>query len=71
MSICLSKYVHWTPRNSFGVNYNLGQNMVDKFTKLSKINFSMGCFTADILQFPNTTVKSYLLGDRLGTHIQF
>ena len=29
---------------------NLGQKVVDKFIKLSKIGFSMKCFTADILQ---------------------
>ena len=27
--------------------YNLRQNIVDKFTKLSKIRFPMKCFTAD------------------------
>ena len=30
---------------------NLGQKVGDKFTKLSKIGFSMECFTADFLQF--------------------
>ena len=29
--------------------YNLGQKVVGKFTKLSKIGFSMKCFTAVIL----------------------
>ena len=33
------------------MNYNLGQKVGDKFTKLSKIGFSMECFTADLLQF--------------------
>ena len=28
-------------------NYNLGQTIVDNFTNLSQIDFSMGCFTAD------------------------
>ena len=28
-------------------SYNLGQKVGDKFTKLSKIGFSMECFTAD------------------------
>ena len=32
-------------------NYNLRQKVGDKFTELSKIGFSMGCFTADFLQF--------------------
>ena len=27
--------------------HNLAQNVVEKFTKLSKIDFSMECFTAD------------------------
>ena len=31
--------------------YNLGQRVGDKFTKLSKIGFSMECFTANFLQF--------------------
>ena len=31
--------------------YNLGQKVGDKFTKFSKIGFSMECFTADFLQF--------------------
>ena len=30
---------------------NLGQKVRDKLTKLSKIGFSMECFTADFLQF--------------------
>ena len=29
---------------------NPGQNIVDKFMKLSKVSFSMECFTADFLQ---------------------
>ena len=32
-------------------SYNLGQKVVDKFTKLSKTGFSIECFTADILPF--------------------
>ena len=30
--------------------YNLGQDVADKFTKLSKIGFSIDCFTADCLR---------------------
>ena len=30
--------------------FNLGQGFGDKFTKLSKIGFSMECFTADFWQ---------------------
>ena len=37
-------------RHSFS-KYNLGQGVGDKLTKLSKIGFSMECFTADFLQF--------------------
>ena len=33
------------------IKYNIGQKVVDKFTKLSKKGFSMECFTADFLQF--------------------
>ena len=32
-------------------SYNLGQKSADKLTKLSKIGFSMECFTADFLPF--------------------
>ena len=31
--------------------YNLGQRVADKLTKLSKVGFSMECFTADFLRF--------------------
>ena len=31
--------------------HNLGKNLVDKFTKLSKKTFSMEYFTADFFQF--------------------
>ena len=31
--------------------HNLGQKVGDKFTKLSKIGFSMECFTADFYRF--------------------
>ena len=41
-------------------NYNLGQNIVDKFTKISKINFSMEYFIVDLLQCSSKTVKIYL-----------
>ena len=34
-----------TSNNYF--HYNLGQKVEDKFTKLSKIDFSIECFTAD------------------------
>ena len=40
--------------------YNLGQKVGDKFTKLSKIGFSMEFFTTDILQCsgsPTRTLK--------------
>ena len=42
--------------------YNLGQKVGDKFTKLSKIGFSMEWFTADFLQF--FTKKHQNLGFR-------
>ena len=38
-----------------------GQNIVDKFTKLTKIVISMEYFTAHFLQFSNTIVKISLL----------
>ena len=33
------------------IEYNLGQRIRDKFPNLSKIDFSMECFTADFSQF--------------------
>ena len=33
------------------VTYNHGHNIVDKFTKLRKIGFSLECFTADFGKF--------------------
>ena len=35
---------------------NLGQNIVVKFTKLSKISFSTECFRAYFSEFPGTIV---------------
>ena len=37
--------------------YNLGGNILDKLTKLSKIEFCLECFTSDFLQFSDATVK--------------
>ena len=51
--------------------YNLGQNIVNKLTKLSKIGYSMEYFTADFLQFSSSTIKIYLMRDRLSTQHQF
>ena len=39
-------------------NYNLGQKVGDKFTKLRKIGFSMECFTADFLHFLTETFQN-------------
>ena len=44
---------------------NLGQNNVDKFTKVSNIGFCMEYFTADFSQFCRTTVKNCLLSCQL------
>ena len=49
--------------------FNLGQNIVDKFTKLSKINFSIEYFTAHFSQFSSAIDRICLLGDRLGITI--
>ena len=38
-----------------------------KFTKLSKIRFSVECFTAGFLQFSGSNVKTCPFGGRLGT----
>ena len=42
--------------------YNLGQRVGDKFTKLSKIGFSMECFTPDFLQFLTKKRQNLALG---------
>ena len=36
---------------------HLGQKIVDKFMKLSKISFSMECYTADFCNFPEQMLK--------------
>ena len=38
--------------------YNHGQNVIEKFMKLSKTDFSMESFRADLSQFCGTTVSS-------------
>lgn len=38
--------------------YNHGQNIVDRFTELSKIDVSLECFKTDFLYFPTTTVET-------------
>ena len=39
---------------------NYRQKVVDKFTKLSKIGFSMGCFAADVLWLASENFKNWL-----------
>ena len=46
---------------------NLRQKVVDKLTKLSNIDFSVECFTADILRDFTKNVKIWLLGGWLST----
>ena len=41
---------------------HLRQKTVDKFMKLSKISFSMECYTADFCNFPEQMLKICLLG---------
>ena len=36
---------------------NYGQNIINKFTKFSKINVSLECFIADFLQFSSTNIE--------------
>ena len=52
------------------MNYNLGQKVVDKLTKLSKTGFFKECVTVDFLQTFTKSIKTWLLGGRLGTHHQ-
>ena len=50
--------------------YNYGQKVVDKFTKLSKIGFSMECFAAGFLCLASGNFKNLLWGSHLDTHFQ-
>ena len=43
-------------------NYNLGQKAGDKLTKLSKIGFSIECFTADFLQIFTKKYQNLVFG---------
>ena len=52
------------------LRYNNGQNIVDKFTKLSKISVSWEYFTADLPQLSTITVEIWLLDACLGTCYQ-
>ena len=47
--------------------YNPGQNVVNKFTKLSKIDFCMECFTPGFYEFLTKTSKFVFW---VGTHHQ-
>ena len=47
--------------------YNLGHWVVDNLAKLSKIYFSVECFTADFLRDFTKGDKIWLSGGRLGT----
>ena len=51
----------------FQKNYNVGQKVGDKFTKLSKIDFSMECFTVDFLQFFAKKRQNLALGWTAGS----
>ena len=42
--------------------YNLGKGVTDKFTNLSKIGFSIECFTADFLPFFTKKRQKVVLG---------
>ena len=52
-SISFTKVAGPLPKKTFFAKHvcNLGQKVGDKFTKLSKTDFSIECFTADFLQF--------------------
>ena len=50
--------------------YNLGHKVGDKFTKLSKLGFSMECFTADFLQFFAKKRQNVAFGWTVGYQIK-
>ena len=60
----------WPVKNWLISSWNLGEKIVDKFTKLDKIWISRKSFTADFLRFFSTNVKICLLGGRLGARHQ-
>ena len=64
-----NKYFKWTTCRFF--DYNLGQNFVEKFTKLSKTGFYMECFVAYLLQFCSITIDIFFLQHWLGIQCQF
>ena len=47
--------------------HNLWQNTLDKFSELSKIDFSVKCFSGEFLQFSSTAVKIFISCGQLGT----
>ena len=49
------------------LSYNLGQKIVDRFTKLSKIGFSTKYSVVDSSRFFSTNGKICVLASRLGT----
>ena len=52
-------------------NYNHVQNIVDKFTKLTKTSVSLECFNAGFFQFSGIILTVSFLGGRHGTCYQF
>ena len=56
--------------NVKAVRCNHGHHIVEKFTKFSG-RFFFEMFYSSFLEFSNTTVEIWLLGDRLGTCRQF
>ena len=44
------------------LKYNLGQNIVDTFTKSSNMGFSMKMYRADFSEFGSTTVNNLSFG---------
>ena len=60
--LLIFNFAHFEIEESLELNYNLGQKVGDKFTKLSKIGFSMECFTADFLPFFTRKRENLALG---------
>ena len=46
---------------SFILTYSHGENILDKFTKISAIDISLECFADDFSQFFSATIKIWLL----------
>ena len=65
----IKRYIFYLGQTEL-ITFNLGQNSLDKFTKVSKIGFLWNVLR-DFSGFSSTTVKKCRMGGRLDTCYQF